>query len=83
MLPSGEPARGQPPQQRGDDDDLEHVAARLHERGAERQRAVVVGEQVADEHAGPQPEPAEIEAATPTPTGSHTIAATGPATSSA
>ena len=38
---------------------LEHVPAGLSERRAERERRVVVGEQVADQHSGPEPQAAE------------------------
>ena len=48
-------------QQPGGDDALEDVADRLRERGADRERAVVVDEQVADQDAGPEPEPTQVE----------------------
>ena len=52
---------GQAAQERRGDQDLRHVAGRLQQRGPDRQRAVVVGEQVADEDAGPQPVAAEVD----------------------
>ena len=48
-------------QQPGGDDALEDVADRLRERGADRERAVVVDEQVADQDARPEPEPTQVE----------------------
>ena len=47
-------------QDRGDGD-LEHVAARLPDRRPERKRAVVVGEQVADEDTRQEPQAAEVQ----------------------
>ena len=58
-LSSGEPRADEAADQQRRHQHLEHVPARLSERRAERQRRVVVGEQVADQHPGPEPQPAE------------------------
>jgi hypothetical protein len=56
---------------------LEHVPARLAQSRPERERAVVVGKEVADEHAGQKRSPPRKRKDTPIPTGSQTIAANG------
>ena len=73
------PALQQPPDQPRGDEDLEHVAAGLPERRTDREGRVVVREQVAGEDSRPQREPEERQARHRDPTGSQTIAATGPA----
>ena len=54
-------ARDQPPHQQRRDQHLEEIAERLAHRGAEGQRRVVVDQEVADQHARPQTDPAEVQ----------------------
>ena len=54
-------APGQPHDEEGRDGDLEHVAACLADRRPERERAVVVGEEVADDHSRQVRETREVD----------------------
>jgi hypothetical protein len=55
------PPLDEPPDEDGRNDDLEHVPDRLADRGPERERAVVVRQEVADEDARHVPKPEEVD----------------------
>ena len=61
------PWRHEPAQQRRADHDLEQVAEALPDRGADGQRRVVVDEQIAEDHRGPQPQPEPVQPRDPDP----------------
>ena len=54
-------ARDQSADQQRRHEHLEHVPERLPERRPQRQRRVVVGEQIADQHPGPEAQPTEAQ----------------------
>ena len=55
------PGPGRAPQEVGGEDDLQDIPDRLRERGPDRELDVVVGEEVAEEHARPEREPTQVE----------------------
>jgi hypothetical protein len=60
-------AMREPAQQRSRDEDLEHVAARLAGRRPQRERVIVVREEVSYQHPRPVAEPAEVKKRDPHP----------------